>query len=187
MKRQAGLTLAEAMITMALISLALALTAGLMSLYSKGARIKGVQGVSTAALKAVLHDIRSEAVGAVEFDSPPSESSAWSNILGFSKVDRSSTTRLQSFPADWTPYDLTGTSIPNDFLVRVRYELINGALSRGVRRVGESSFRFSPVIESKVEQFQCRLGVDGSLELSIEVRGNVRNPVYQSKSMRRVR
>jgi type II secretory pathway pseudopilin PulG len=186
MKRTSGLTLFEALITMGLISLTLALTAGLMRLYSQGARVKGAQGAGFDALRAVLHQVRSEAVGAVSFQTPASASSVWSPVLVFSKVDRSVDTRLEDFPLGWTPYDLTSTALPNDFLVGVRYEKVEDRLQRGFRSAGDSSWTNSSILERELVSFGCRLGSDRTVELRIELLGRAKNPVFTSKSMRRV-
>lgn len=186
MKKSAGLTLFEALVTMGLISLTLALTAGLMRLYSQGSRVKGAQGAGFDALRTVLQQVRSEAIGAVSVQAPTAVSASWSSTLEFSKVDRSVSTRLEDFPAGWTPYDLQSTTLVNDFLARVRYEMKSGRLVRGVRPAGASSWAESAVMERDLVSFGCRLGSDHTLELRIELQGRGSNPVFTSKSLRRV-
>lgn len=180
-----GVSLLEALLTVALVALTMALTAGLVRIYSKSARALDVNSVSIQALRGVLHGVRTELMGAVSFSSP-SSLSTWASELTFSKLDPSVTDRLDTFPPGWSPYDLSATPVVNDFLVDIRYLKQGEHLARGVRQASSSVFSFTAVPPDSVEDFSCRLNADSSVELRLIIKGVGRDITYTSTTLRRV-
>ena len=187
MKRRAGVTVLEAMVTLALISLTLAITAGLMRMYGRGARLIGVRSTGYQAMDAILYQLRSEALGAVDFQSPASVGGGYSSSLEFRKVDRNVPNRLQDFPSGWSPYNIGGTAPNDNFLVSVRFLVQDGALVRGIRPAGESSFEAYKLIPQGITSLGARLEASETIAIRLEIEGSAKTRVYETRCLRRVR
>lgn len=187
MTKKSGVTLLEAMVTMALVSLTLAITAGLMKMYSRGARLVGVRSAGYQALEAVMYQLRSEAMGAVDFRSPASVGGAYSASLEFRKVDRSVPNRLRDYPTGWSPYNIVGTAPNGNFLVSVRFEVQDGALVRGTRPANQSSFESYDLVSQNLAALGTRLNADNTVDIRLEVEGTAKTRFYETRLLRRVR
>lgn len=181
-----GLSLLEALITVGLIGLTLAITAGVMRGYSRSFQALDTNSLEMQAQMAVLQDIRSEAMSAVHFHTPSAVGASWSNNLEFSKVDLAVPSRLTVFPVDWTPHDLSSTALSNDFLVTIQYRENGGRLQRGVRKATGGSFSYSTVPPADLSSLQSRLNMDNTFELRLTFPGPHGSRTVSSKTMRRI-
>ena len=184
--RSRGLSLFEALVTVALLGLTLSATSGIIRGYQQSFRALDTSSVEIQAQKAVLQGIRSEVMGAVNFTIPSSTSSTWSENLEFSKLDLSVPDRFTSLPIDWTPYNLPGTAPNNNFLVTIRYEENLQTLRRGVRRAGQGSFLYSRVPPSELVSLESRLNNDQTVELRITIPTTREERRVSSKTQLRV-
>ena len=181
-----GVSLLEALITVGLLGLTMAITSGVMRGYSRSFQRLDTNTLEIQARKAVLHGIRAELMGAVDFNIPSTVGPSWSNNLEFSKVDLSVPDRLTVFPSDWSPYDLTSTAPTNNFLAEVRYQENAGTLQRGVQKAGAGSFRFSQVPPSELISLESRLNSDNTVEIRITIQTPKGPQSVTSKTMRRI-
>lgn len=107
-KKTTGLTIAEAMVTLALVVFVLNLTAGLLSSYLNTVEFAGGVDKAMEATQNALNLMRTEAAQAISFSSPAGSGSEV-GTLRFSKVYSESSTRLPDptapFPSSWEPHD----------------------------------------------------------------------------------
>jgi hypothetical protein len=172
------------MVTVALVSVTLSLTASLMTMYSRGSRVADVQSSVSHAQELLLYRIRSEALGAVDFLSPAGVGGGFQPELEFQRVDRHRADRLEDFPLNWTPYGIGAT---NDFLVEVRYRSQDQALLRGVRESGSSQYRESTLLPRDVIALGARRPDDQTVEVELEMKTNRATRKLKARFMRRVR
>jgi type II secretory pathway component PulJ len=184
--RRSGVSLLEAMVTVGLISLTLAITAGLMRMYSQGSRLVGVRDTGFQGLEAILYTIRSETMGAVDFQSPATTGPTFSSVLEFRRVDRHNSGRLTNFPTNWTPYDIVGTPPSQNFLLSIRYRVQDQTLIRDVRPAGASSFESTVMIPADILSLKVRRNPDQTMELELEVQGSRKTRLFRNRFLRRV-
>ena len=173
------------MVTLGLVSVTLALSASLMRMYGRGARLISSRNQGFQALEAVLYQVRSEAMGAVDFQTPASTSASFQPGLEFQRVYRQAPNRLTDFEPGWTPYGTQGGSASSDFLVSIRYVVRNEGLDRDVRLPG-GSFSTSTLLPQGIQALRSRLNNDGTMDLQIEVKGQVKTRTYENRFLRRV-
>lgn len=179
-----GLTLIEAMVTVALVSITLSLTASLMTMYSRGSRVADVQSNVSHSQELLLYRIRSEAMGAVNFLSPAGVGGGLQPALEFQRVDRHRADRLEDFPPNWRPY---GIGSNDDFLVDLRYQSQDQALLRGVRAAGSSQYQESTLLPGDVVAFGARRPDDQTVEIELEMKTNRATRKLKARFLRRVR
>ncbi|MCA9781602.1 MAG: prepilin-type N-terminal cleavage/methylation domain-containing protein, partial [Candidatus Eremiobacteraeota bacterium] len=164
-----GLTLIEAMVTVALVSLTLSLTASLMTMYSRGSRVADVQNNLAHSQELLLYRIRSEAMGAVAIQSPSGTGAGYQPDFKFQRVDRNLPSRLEDFPPNWTPYGVGGSAPIDGFLVDISYRSQDGRLFRGVKPTNETTYREGLLLPADVVSFGVRRPDPETIELQLEI------------------
>lgn len=157
-----GLTIAEAVVTLALVVFVFNLTAGLLQSYLRTVKFAGGVDKAMEAAQTALSQVRNEAAQAIAFTSPkPSGGSATS--LTFDKIWTDSPDRLPSptapFPKTWDPHDPA-------WVDTVSYTFANEQLLRTSLLEGTNSV----VTADQVENFQVEFLPNGNLSIQISTR-----------------
>ena len=158
MRRRAGLTLIEAMMTMALILVLLGLISGISSGYGNMFRFSASKDQTLQAAQMGLDTIRTELCQATRVLEPPGASpGSW---IKFEKVNPGvARLPLSPQPASWNPTNPA-------FLVTVEYRVVDETLIRETVQPGATSRQ---VIASGVKGLGVQLQSDGSYRISLQV------------------
>lgn len=159
-RRVSGLTIAEALVTLALVFFVFALTAGLLQSYLRAVDFAGGVDKAIDAAQTALSVVRNEAAQALSVSSP---AGGTSQTLTFDKVWTMAPNRLPNpnatFPAFWEPRDAS-------WLDRVTYTVRNERLVRSSTR---EQTRFVLVADEIVE-FQVQVLPNQNLLVEVSTR-----------------
>lgn len=186
-----ALSLLEVLLTLGLISVVLAVTSGLLITYAQSTRAVRKSNASINALQLLSQSINSEIKGAISITTPAGPG-ATAFALVLQRVDPGVVDRLTYFmtppnPPNWTPYDLPDTSISNDFLAEVTYDLNGTSMERAVRLAQTSGYQPASVIATQIGSFEVEWFPDDSLETRITADFNGVSKIVSARVFRRVR
>ena len=157
-----GLTIAEAVVTLALVVFVFNLTAGLLQSYLRTMNFASGVDKTMEVVQTALNQVRKEVAQGVAFTSP-NPSGGSTSSLTFSKIWTDSPDRLPgpdaSVPLTWEPHDPTWADT-------VSYTIANERLLR-TSKLENTKF---VVTADQVSDFQVEFLANGNLSVKISVR-----------------